>query len=161
MTLIIMVFGICVAIFIIINNKEQGISQNDIYYNEVYSNKYETNYTKNTNADNEMNLSKKDKEVVSKVDNIKIKVNDNILKVKLENNPLVDSLLEKLKQGDITINAHEYGNFEKVGNLGFNLPTNDIQTNTTEGDVMLYQGNQITIFYGSNSWRYTRIGYYS
>ncbi|MCH5166520.1 MAG: hypothetical protein J1F35_01380 [Erysipelotrichales bacterium] len=93
-----------------------------------------------------------------KVKNIKIRVNDEVLDVKLEDNAATQVLIERLKQEDITINASEYGNFEKVGYLGFALPTNDIQTATKPGDVMLYQGNQITIFYESNSWSYTKIG---
>lgn len=51
-----------------------------------------------------------------------------------------------------------YGGFEKVGSLGTNLPTNDTQITTIVGDIMLYQGNSIVIFYGSNSWSYTRLG---
>ena len=59
---------------------------------------------------------------------------------------------------DITYEAHDYGGFEKVGALGRSLPTNDTQTTTQAGDVILYNGNQIVLFYGSNSWSYTRLG---
>ena len=64
----------------------------------------------------------------------------------------------KIKVGNITVNTSEYGSFEQVGNLGFSLPKNDTQIKTKAGDVMLYQGNQISIFYGSNSWSYTKLG---
>ena len=92
------------------------------------------------------------------VTTINIKVNQKSLPVKLESNPATDALIAKLKQENITVHAHEYGNFEKVGDLGFNLPTSDTHITTQVGDVMLYQGNQITIFYGSNSWSYTKLG---
>ena len=32
------------------------------------------------------------------------------------------------------------------------------QTTTSAGDIVLYNGNNIVMFYGSNSWSYTRIG---
>jgi hypothetical protein len=63
-----------------------------------------------------------------------------------------------LQEGDITYEAHDYGGFEKVGALGRSLPTSDTQTTTQAGDVILYSGNQIVLFYGSNSWSYTRLG---
>ena len=52
----------------------------------------------------------------------------------------------------------DYGGFEKVGDLGFNLPRNDTDINATSGDVILYQGNSITIYYGNNSWNFTKLG---
>jgi hypothetical protein len=51
-----------------------------------------------------------------------------------------------------------YGGFEQVGSLGQSLPRNDVQTTTDAGDIVLYSGNQIVVFYGSNSWAYTRLG---
>ncbi len=94
----------------------------------------------------------------NEVEEIKIKVDSEILNMKLEQNEATKALVEKLKQGDITVNTSEYGSFEQVGNLGFSLPKNDTQIKTKAGDVMLYQGNQISIFYGSNSWSYTKLG---
>ena len=52
----------------------------------------------------------------------------------------------------------DYGNFEKVGPLGTKLPRNDTQITTQAGDIILYQGNQITIYYDTNSWNFTRLG---
>lgn len=91
-------------------------------------------------------------------DHIKLKVNNHELIIKLAQNATTAALTEHLKQGNVTIDAHEYGEFEKVGALGFSLPTDDRQIATQPGDIMLYQGNQITIFYGSNTWNYTKIG---
>ena len=51
-----------------------------------------------------------------------------------------------------------YGGFEQVGSLGASLPRNDVQTTTSAGDIVLYSGNQMVIFYGSNAWAYTRLG---
>ena len=85
-------------------------------------------------------------------------INGNKLEVTLENNSSVKALVELLKQGEITYTADDYGGFEKVGNIGCSLPTNNSQITTAAGDVVLYQGNQICIMVGSNSWSYTRIG---
>ena len=52
-----------------------------------------------------------------------------------------------------------YGGFEQVGSIGSKLPRNDKQTTTAAGDIVLYSGNQMVIFYGSNSWAYTRLGH--
>ena len=51
-----------------------------------------------------------------------------------------------------------YGGFEQVGSFGTNLPRDDKQTTTQAGDIVLYSGNQMVVFYGSNSWAYTRLG---
>ena len=87
-----------------------------------------------------------------------ITINGNKLEVSLAENSSVDALIERLKDGDITYTADDYGNFEKVGSLGFSLPTNNSQITTEPGDVILYSRNQIVLFYGSNSWSYTRLG---
>ena len=68
------------------------------------------------------------------------------------------ALKELLADGDITIEMSDYAGFEKVGSLGQSLPTSNSQTTTQAGDIVLYQGNQIVVFYGSNSWSYTRLG---
>ena len=70
----------------------------------------------------------------------------------------VDAFRDLLGEGDLTINMSDYGGFEKVGSIGTSLPRKDTQISTTIGDVMLYQGSQIVIFYGTNSWSYSRLG---
>lgn len=67
-------------------------------------------------------------------------------------------LKELLKKDSITMSASNYGGFEKVCSLGHRLTKKDVQTTTQAGDIMLYSGNQVVIFYGSNSWAYTRLG---
>ena len=68
------------------------------------------------------------------------------------------SFAEKLKDSPLTIELEEYGGFEKVGPLGFSLPRSDESISGVPGDIFLYAGNQITIFYGNSSWSYTRLG---
>ena len=91
-------------------------------------------------------------------DSIKLKINDTVFDVRLENNSATEELIKILEKEDITINATDYGNFEKIGELGFTLPTSDENMNTKSGDIVLYQGNQISLFYNSHSWSYTKIG---
>lgn len=85
-------------------------------------------------------------------------ISDDKLEVILSDNSSVDALVELLRAGDITYEAHDYGGFEKVGNIGHTLPRNDEPTVTSAGDVILYQGNNICLYYDTNSWDFTRIG---
>lgn len=99
--------------------------------------------------------------VVKESENVKkinILVNNYNLIVQLENNSSADALYERLEKESIVINAEDYGNFEKVGNLGFNLPTNDKRITTKPGDIILYQGDKLTIYYDSNTWSFTKLG---
>lgn len=89
---------------------------------------------------------------------LKITVNNEELIVKLENNAASNELYNYLNNESVTVNAHKYGNFEAVGALPFSLTTSDQEYKTKPGDVMLYQGNQITIFFDSNTWSYTKLG---
>lgn len=76
-----------------------------------------------------------------------------------EDNESVDALMELVSKESLTIAMSMYGGFEQVGSIGQELPRNDKQTTTDAGDIMLYSGNQIVVFYGSNSWSYTRLGH--
>lgn len=87
-----------------------------------------------------------------------IKINNNVLSASLENNSSSKAFVEKLKQGDITIKMSDYGNFEKVGELGFSLPANDKNITTKPGDIILYQKDKITIYYDTNTWDFTKLG---
>ena len=79
--------------------------------------------------------------------------------VTMEDNVGTQALVAALENADITYVAHDYGNFEKVGYIGQSLPTADHQLTTSAGDLVLYNGDNICIFYGSNSWSYTFIGH--
>ena len=76
----------------------------------------------------------------------------------LADNSSATAFYELLKKGPLTVDMHDYGSFEKVGSLGTKLPRNDSQITTQAGDIILYQGNQITIYYDTNSWNFTRLG---
>lgn len=76
----------------------------------------------------------------------------------LVDNRSTQALVAALKESPITYKAQDYGNFEKVGSLGRTFPTNNEETTTEPGDIVLYNGNQMVIFYGTNSWSYTRLG---
>ena len=78
--------------------------------------------------------------------------------MKVEDNEATKTLVAALREASITYEADDYGGFEKVGALGRSLPTSNAQITTQPGDVILYSGNQLVLFYGSNSWSYTRIG---
>ena len=76
----------------------------------------------------------------------------------LADNSSAIAFYKLLEKGPVTIKMNDYGNFEKVGPLGVTLPRNDTQITTTAGDIILYQGNQVTIYYDKNSWNFTRLG---
>lgn len=89
---------------------------------------------------------------------IYIKVGEAILTAVLEKNETANALKKLLADGPLTISAYNYGGFEKVCSLGRELPRSDSQTITKAGDICLYDGSRIVIFYGTNSWSYTRLG---
>ena len=88
-----------------------------------------------------------------------IAVNDYSFTATLAENAAVDALVDGMEEGPITLELSDYAGFEKVGPLGRSLPASDSQTTTHAGDIVLYQGDQIVLFYGSNSWSYTRLGH--
>ena len=87
-----------------------------------------------------------------------VQIGDYNFTATLEDNTAVEELLDMMKEGPVTIGMDDYSGFEKVGSLGRSLTRNDKQTTTNAGDIVLYNGNNIVMFYGSNSWSYTRIG---
>ena len=91
-------------------------------------------------------------------EDMKMSINGTMVNVAWEQNESVEALKQLAAQKPLTINMSMYGGFEQVGSIGQNLPKNDVQTTTSAGDIVLYSGNQIVVFYGSNSWAYTRLG---
>ena len=89
---------------------------------------------------------------------VRLTVGENTMTATLADNEATRELTRLLEKGDITIRMSDYGGFEKVGALPQSFPTSNTQITTTAGDIMLYQGNNMVIFYGSNSWSYTRLG---
>ena len=90
---------------------------------------------------------------------LNITVNGQDLTATLADSSAAKELAQKLESGAVTVELGEYGGFEKVGALPWSLTRSDESTVTQAGDIMLYQGSQITIFYGSNSWSYTPLGH--
>ncbi len=90
--------------------------------------------------------------------NMQMKINGIPVAVVWEENESVAALQELVADG-LTIQMSMYGGFEQVGPVGQRLPSNDKQTSTSSGDIVLYSGNQLVVFYGSNSWAYTRLGH--
>lgn len=88
---------------------------------------------------------------------LKITVNGQELLATFADNSSAREFQELLAQGPLSVEMADYGGFEKVGALGTTLTRNDTQITTQPGDVILYQGNQITIYYGTNSWNFTRL----
>ena len=89
---------------------------------------------------------------------MQMEINDTPVTVAWENNESVSALKELAMDG-LTIQMSMYGGFEQVGPIGQRLPSSDVQTSTSSGDIVLYSGNQLVVFYGSNSWAYTRLGH--
>ena len=88
-------------------------------------------------------------------------IGDTKVNVEWEDNSSVDALKELVSSGPLSIDMSMYGGFEQVGSIGQSLPREDKQTTTASGDIVLYSGNQLVVFYGSNSWAYTRLGHIS
>jgi len=83
---------------------------------------------------------------------------NNKMTANLAGNSSAKAFFALLEKGAVTVKMHDYGNFEKVGELPESLPRNDTQITTEPGDIILYQGNRITIYYDTNSWNFTRLG---
>ena len=94
---------------------------------------------------------------VESVPTLAIEVGDKLFYAALEDNSSAEALVEKLSEGPVSLDLHDYGNFEKVGPLPWELPRNDENITTTPGDIILYQGSQITIYYDENTWSFTRL----
>ena len=90
---------------------------------------------------------------------LRMKIGDTEVSVDWKENESVEALKKLCEDGPLTIQMSMYGGFEQVGSIGQALPRNDSQTTTQAGDIVLYSGSQIVVFYGSNSWAYTRLGH--
>ena len=97
-----------------------------------------------------------DEETRKAEDAMRLLIGETEVPVTWENNASVEALKEL---SPVTIQMSMYGGFEQVGSIGQSIVRNDVQSETSYGDIVLYSGNQIVIFYGSNSWAYTRLGH--
>lgn len=122
-----------------------GAGHNFKNENEVYSEQTVLDFVKSLLKEEKMGLS--------------LRINNTNVAVAWENNQSVEALKELVKAGPLMITMSPYGGFEQVGPIGQSLPRNDVQTVTGPGDIVLYSGNQVVVFYGTNSWAYTRLGH--
>ena len=90
--------------------------------------------------------------------NLQMKIGDESVQVDWEDNESVETLKGLCKDEPLVIQMSMYGGYEQVGNIGTSIPENDVEITAKAGDIVLYSGNSIVVFYGSNSWAYTRLG---
>ena len=88
-----------------------------------------------------------------------LEVNGYTFEVELENNTSAKALREYVSKEKRTLSLDDYGNFEKVGDLGTTLPRNDKTLTTKEGDIILYLGNKLCLYYNQNTWDFTKLGH--
>ncbi len=98
----------------------------------------------------------KEDEYMNKI--IELKIDNQVIDVFWVDNSSVNALKEFAKDG-LTINMHEYGGFEQTGSIGHTLPSADTRIDVVTGDIVLYNSNQISIFYNNSSWSYTKLGH--
>lgn len=90
---------------------------------------------------------------------LSLSVDGTPLKVEWENNESVEAVKELAEKGDLTIEAHQYGGFEQVGSLPEGIVSGDVSMTAEPGDIMLYSGNSVVIYYGTNTWDFTKLGH--
>ena len=88
-----------------------------------------------------------------------LEVNGYTFEVELENNTSAKALREYVSKEKRTLSLDDYGNFEKVGDLGITLPRNDETITMKEGDLILYSGNKLCLYYNQNTWDFTKLGH--
>ena len=112
-----------------------------------------------------MNDKEQAKDITEKENNdeksleMKLYIDDAEVPVTWEDNDSVKAIKEMISDQSLTVQMSMYGGFEQVGELGQSIIRDDRQITTSPGDIVLYAGNNIVIFYGSNSWAYTRLGH--
>ena len=99
---------------------------------------------------------KEDDELMNKT--LSLKISNTEVDVNWLDNDSITAL-KKLTKDGLIIKMHKYGGFEQVGSLGTSITSTDTRITTSPGDIVLYSSNQIVIFYGSNTWAYTKLGH--
>ena len=95
----------------------------------------------------------------AQVSTLMLSIDGTPVTVQWEDNETVSELLTAAQNGAIEVSASRYGGFEQVGSLPQSFSRNDVQTTTQPGDIVLYSGDQLVVFFGSNAWSYTRLGH--
>ena len=111
-----------------------------------------------TNPSQQHNKKINSTEPAANNNQMKITVNNRTIEATMADNSSAKAFLDWLDEGDQTLTLEDFEGMEKVGNLHKQFPTNDTPTNTEAGDFILYQGNKFVMYYGHNSWNFTRLG---
>lgn len=148
---IILLFTTAFALFLTACGDENMSNSEQTFQEEITQSSTDMENTDTTNPEEE------DEPMQEK--SLKMSIGDTTVEVEWEQNESVEALAQLAETEPLVIEMSMYGGFEQVGSLGESLPRNDVQITTKAGDIVLYSGNQIVVFYGSNSWAYTRLGH--
>lgn len=140
------VFAVFMMFFLVACGRENAASENETDTSET------ENVQAGTNADSAEAGGQEDTEM-----KLQIEAGGSTFTAALEDNEAVTAFVEILEDEPIVIEMDDYSGFEKVGSLGTSLPASDSRMTTHAGDIVLYNGSQIVMFYGSNSWSYTKL----
>ena len=109
--------------------------------------------------ESEKGTNRSDEEDMTPMPSLVVNVGEKAFSIAPADNSSAEEFLERVNQGGLTIDMYDYGDFEKVGDLPWDLPVNDEKITTVPGDVILYQGDKITIYYDENTWNFTKLGH--
>ena len=142
------------------NNSESNV-QSETSSNTISDRSSVPEFTLNSNDEQKPQSSVEDNGSPQETEEetLKMTIGSTPVSVKWEDNESVNYLKKLCRNQPLTISMSMYGGFEQVGAIGADLPRNDVQTTTSLGDIVLYSGNQLVVFYGSNSWAYTKLGH--
>ncbi|MCR5004501.1 MAG: hypothetical protein K6A77_01220 [Clostridiales bacterium] len=137
-------------------SSQEGSSDNESHVTSSEDQEIFDQPSEDVMVDDQMNEQKAESEETEAV--LQLMIGETAVEVAWEDNTSVAALMEMARESPLTIQMSMYGGFEQVGAIGTSLPKDDVQTTTEAGDIVLYSGDQIVVFYGSNSWAYTRLG---
>lgn len=153
-----------ISIFLILAITLTACSQQHAVNDSISTRQHETESVAGDTDDIEKSIASDNGEFVAK-DNIQeekeliLSINGTEVSVNWEDNESVAELISYTQNESIMVNTTIYGGFEQVGSLPQRFSRNDVQMTTEPGDVVLYSGNQLVLFFGSNSWSYTKLGH--
>lgn len=142
-------------------HESESLSETDILRNQETKSLPETVMaieTKQIEESEDIEKTSANMEEAMKGERLKIEIGDKTLIAEFADTKAAKELKEKLRAGSVLVKVSNYGGWEKVGSLPWKLSRKDVQTSTVPGDIMLYSGNSIVLFYGNNDWAYTRLG---
>lgn len=144
---------ICLAVSLVACSSQPDVPRESTSQPEAQSVAAET-----PDAQTSASETGEEKQMDAQTTQIIVSINGRELFASLADNPSAQALAELLARGPLTISMHDYGSMEKIGSIGQSLPASDTQVTTEPGDIILYQGNQLTIYYDVNTWNFTHLG---